>query len=424
VKFTALMLAYTLMFVMRNVGAQPAAGLLAQSTSPATTSSATRVALAVRVKGNRLVDAQGNVLQFRGVNVSGLEFVHINGAPEPDGWGGQKPDLKAIKAWKANALRIPLNEASYLGYTTYDLPAGGGAVALIRKPDPSGQYKQIVKKLVDDATALGFYIILDLHKNAPNATVPGQATPVPISPRSSAQNEMADADHSPDFWRAVANDYKGYPNVLFDLFNEPIPGNFNLPPGINDVVAAQWTILRDGGVGKIFYGSESTLQQPWKSAGMQSLVDAVRSTGATNVVMVAGVGWAQDTSRWVQFAPKDPLGQLACSWHAYPKYGAAYGTPDYTQPGFGSQTYTWAKNILAAGYPIVIGETGDHSAQGTTNAPFLAVVLPWADQNSVSVVGWTWNAWGADSAVLIKDAGGTPTDGYGKAYRDWLMNHR
>src|SRR5580700_5380176 len=65
-------------------------------------------ALSVRVRGNQLIDANGNTLQLRGVDVSGLEFSHINGQPQPDGWGGQKPNLSAIAAWKANALRVPL----------------------------------------------------------------------------------------------------------------------------------------------------------------------------------------------------------------------------------------------------------------------------------------------------------------------------
>ena len=47
----------------------------------------------VRVQGNHLIDSSGNVLQLRGVNVSGLEFAPINGQPQPDGWGGQKPNL-------------------------------------------------------------------------------------------------------------------------------------------------------------------------------------------------------------------------------------------------------------------------------------------------------------------------------------------
>jgi hypothetical protein len=395
-----------------------------QASAQADSSQATGAKPSVRVKGNRLIDGQGKVLQLRGVNVSALEFTHINGQPEPDGWGGQKPNLKAIKAWNANAIRVPLNEASYLGLMTYDLPSDGKGKSTERKGDPTGRYKQLVRDVVDEATSLGFYVILDLHKNAPNATMPGIATPVPVSPRSQAQNEMADADHSPDFWKAVASDYKNYPNVIFDLFNEPHIDNFELPSGTWDPRVGSWIILRDGGTGRMFYGSDAVIQQRWKSAGMQSLVDAVRSTGATNVVMVTGISWAQDLSRWIEYVPKDPLGQLACSWHAYPKYGATYGTPEYNDPGMGPDAWGWIDAILTAGYPIIIGETGDRSAPGTTNAPFLAKILAWSDKNSVSVIGWSWNAWGSPDACLIKDASGTPTDGYGKAFRDWLMKRR
>jgi endoglucanase len=372
-------------------------------------------ALSVRVRGNQLIDANGNILQLRGVDVSGLEFSHVNGQPQPDGWGGQKPNLSAIAAWKANALRVPLNEASYLGYTCYDPPSGSA-----HKPDPTGEYKQLVKQIVNDATARGWYIILDLHKNAPNGTVNGKT--VPIAPQSSAQNEMADDDHSLAFWTALATDFKGYPNVIFDLFNEPHLDNFIPPSGVSGASFA-WNILRDGGTGKVFYGANTTFTQNWKSAGMQAMVNAVRATGATNVLMSAGISWSQDNSQWVQFAPSDPLKQLALSWHAYPKFGAKFGTPDYNFPGF-AQGYSWAQAVFDAGYPIIIGETGDQSSNGTASAPFLVGLLSWADQRNVSVIGWSWNAWGSASADLIKNAGGTPTDGEGVAFKNWLVNHK
>jgi aryl-phospho-beta-D-glucosidase BglC (GH1 family) len=376
-------------------------------------SAAIAAAPSVRVRGNHLIDANGNILQLRGVNTSGLEFSHINGQPQPDGWGGQKPNLQAIAAWKVNTLRVPLNEASYLGYTCYDPPSGAA-----HKPDPTGEYKQLVKQLVDDATARGWYVILDLHKNAPNGIVNGKS--VPIAPQSSAQNEMADQDHSLAFWTAIANDFKGYPNVIFDLFNEPHLDNFIPPPGSSADFA--WAILRDGGTGKVFYGANTTFTQNWQSAGMQAMVNAVRATGATNVLMAAGISWSQDNSQWVKFAPVDPLKQLALSWHAYPKFGAKFGTPEYNLPGF-PQGYSWAQSVYDAGYPIIIGETGDQSSNGTASAPFLTEVLSWADRRNVSVIGWSWNAWGAASADLIKNADGTPTDGEGVAFKNWLMNH-
>ncbi|MEP6547770.1 MAG: Calx-beta domain-containing protein [Gammaproteobacteria bacterium] len=356
----------------------------------------------VRVQGNHLIDASGNNLQLRGADVSGLEFAPIDGSPGSDGWGGQKPNLSAIAAWKINALRIPLNEASYLGYMTYN--ANGSQ----HNPDPSGNYKQVVQQLVTDATALGMYVILDLHKNAPKGLVNG--TLMQVAPQSATQNQMADADNSVAFWTAVANDFKDSPNVIFDLFNEPYFDHVIAPSGVTGTAVA-WTILRDGGTNTLFYADNTTFTAPWTSAGMQAMLNAVRATGATNVVMTAGVSWAQDTSQWVQYAPVDPLKQLACSWHAYPGGGGL--------PGFGQSNYTWAAAILAAGYPIIIGETGD----GSSNATLLPNLLPWADTHNVSVLAWTWNAWGSSDNDLITNANGTPTAGEGATFKAWTLNH-
>jgi endoglucanase len=357
----------------------------------------------VRVSGNHLIDAKGAVLQLRGVDVSGLEFAPIDGSPQPDGWGGQKPNLTAIKAWKVNALRIPLNEASYLGYMTFNTDGSQ------HNPDPMGNYKQVVQQIVTDATAQGMYVILDLHKNAPKGTVNG--TLMQVAPESATQNQMADADNSVAFWTAIATAFKGNPNVIFDLFNEPYFDNVVAPAGISGTGVA-WSILLNGGTNKLFYADNTTFSQNWTSAGMQDMLDAVRATGATNVVMTAGVSWAQDTSQWVQYAPSDPLHQLACSWHAYPGGGGL--------PGFGQSNYTWAEAILASGYPIIIGETGDSAS----NATFLPNLLPWADSNNVSVLAWTWNAWGASSNDLITNANGTPNSGEGAVFQNWTLNHK
>ena len=53
----------------------------------------------------------------------------------------------------------------------------------------------------------------------------------------------------------------------------------------------------------------------------------------------------------------------------------------------------------------------------------MSTVTAFADRNSVSVIGWAWDAWGEADDVLIKDVNGTPTDGYGVFFHNWLLNH-
>jgi endoglucanase len=370
-----------------------------------------------RVQGNHLIDANGNVLQLRGVDVSGLEFWPAEETVpyDTDYWGGQSPNLTAIQSWHANALRIPLNEQSYLAQTCWLFPVAPATTPGSRPEDPLSKYRSVVKSLVDQATALGMYVILDLHKNAPTGMITGSSSPLQLCSIAPTQMEMADTTNSDAFWTAVANDYKSYPNVIFDLFNEPHIDNYVPPSGVSAGETAEWNILLNGGTDKVIYADSQALTQNWSIAGMQSMLNAVRATGATNVVMAAGVSWAQDTSQWVAYAPTDPLGQLACSWHAYPSASAP------SQPGY-PNNFQWAAAILAAGYPIIIGETGDQSSSGAT-AVWFPTLLPWADTNKVSVLAWSWNAWGAANDDLITDAAGDPTSGEGAYFKNWMVNH-
>jgi hypothetical protein len=56
----------------------------------------------------------------------------------------------------------------------------------------------------------------------------------------------------------------------------------------------------------------------YRVAGMQSLVSAVRTAGANNLILVAGIEYANDLSQWLQNEPSDSANNLALSWHVYP----------------------------------------------------------------------------------------------------------
>jgi hypothetical protein len=396
--------------------------VLSPTAAPAGACTAVSTALSIKVSGNRLVNQAGAVVQLRGVNVSGLEGVAMQGWDPSDPYGGQYPNFTALASWKINAIRVPLNEDSWLGLTTYDWPVAPATVGVARKADPGGNYRATVLKVVNAATAAGLYVILDLHITSPSAVVPGISGTVPTSAQQQAP--MADASNSIAFWTSLASTYKAYPNVIFDLFNEPHIDGFTGVTGGADATA--WNVLLNGGTGTTFFpgstvaagqngGAVTTVTQNWQSAGMQQLLNAVRATGATNVCMVAGLEYALNMSLWTKYVPVDPLKQIAASWHGYAN------PSNNTQPQI-STSFADVQGILAAGYPVVTGETGDYVTP-LSAATWFPVLLPWADANGVSVLAWTWNVWPQPQNVLILTTTGTPNLGEGAVYQKWTVNH-
>src|SRR5437899_3440892 len=227
---------------------------------------------ALHVQGNQLVDTAGRVVLLRGVNRSGTEYACAQGWGIFDG-PSDSASVAAIASWKANAVRVPLNETCWLAINGI-APAYSG-----------DNYRRAISDYVALLNRAGLVVILDLHWSAAGTGI------------ALGQAPMPDRDHTPEFWREVAAAYGSNNRVIFDLFNEPFPDN-------NADTPEAWRCWRDGG---------TCTGMTFQAAGMQELVDAVRSTGATNVILLGGVQYSATLSRWVASKPTDPLNNLAAS---------------------------------------------------------------------------------------------------------------
>jgi hypothetical protein len=364
--------------------------------------------LAIYVSGNRLVNQYGTPINVHGVNMSGTEFSCTSGGTYTDRgnsvYGGQPFDSGATYAamWQGiNTVRVPLNEDCWLGINGVD---PGWAET---------NYISAVQIEVNLVHAAGMYVILDLHFSAPGAYC------------ACGQNAMADTDHSAAFWASVATTFKSDPAVIFDLYNEP----FLYASYLADASTPVWSCWRNGCAMQTFVSDNAvgpdggatgyTTNLPWNVEGMQQLITTIRDAGATQPVMVGGLGFAGDLSGWLANVPIDPLGQLVASWHEYPPGSNPYGScPNVDWDSGGSTGPEGTANTvilpIAALYPVVIGETGD-CVTGPTY--FDNGLLPWADSYNISYLGWTWNPWtGYTQDVLLTSWAGTPTPGWGLSY--------
>jgi hypothetical protein len=208
---------------------------------------------------------------------------------------------------------------------------------------------------------------------------------------------MADLDHGPAFWSSVAATFKGFPGVIFDLYNEPY--------------VSSWQCWQDG-------CTVSNSAGTWSTAGMTQLVAAVRAAGASQPVMLGGLQYASDLSQWLAFEPVDPIAgppQLVAS---YRSYCGPPGTSTVAacQAELNSVESNWpVVSTLAGSVPVVTGEFGEYDCATTYVTPYMA----FADANGISYLGWAWDTYGCGAfPALISDYTGTPT-----AYGIGLKSH-
>ena len=185
----------------------------------------------IQAQGANLVDATGHPVVLRGADLES-PFIYIKG------WNqGKRPTDLPINQifttmahdWNMNFTRIPISPWIY--------------------NQDSATYMSQLDQYVQTANAAGLYVVLDMHDDAKAGSPYGNNATLPKS-------------EDVTFWKAIATHYKDNPMVMFDVYNEPKAPNWQ-------------TWLHGGGT----VGGAHVV-------GFQDLVDAIRSVGAKQVIVV------------------------------------------------------------------------------------------------------------------------------------------
>jgi hypothetical protein len=330
----------------------------------------------LRVSGNNLVD-NGRVVQLLGVNRSGTEYMCKEGFGNVFDGPSDQASIDAMKTWHVNTVRVPLNESCWLG------------VGKLRRHMRA--YRRAIILYIRRLRRNGLYVIIDSHYSAPGRRIARDFLSMPTVTTAK-------------FWRSVARRYRRSNGVLFDLYNEP-----------HDVSWRCW--LHGCRVSRRRAPPSNRLYPAYRSVGMRRLLREVRKVGARQIVLIGGLKFSRDLSRWLRWKPRDPARQLVASIHTY---GPA--TARLAAVCFG-QCRADLVEIRRRGFPVVAGEIGQYDCRHE----YIDDFMNFADANGISYLGWAWDAvapggWQCDTGpALITDYNGTA---YGVGLRNRILARR
>ncbi len=275
---------------------------------------------ALKTVGNKVCNQRGNPIQLRGMSSHGIC------------WYGDFVNASCITwlrdDWKINCFRIAM-------YTE----ATGGLGGYIDNPSTNiAKVKEGIEACID----AGIYAIVDWHilnDGNPNKYI----------------------EYAKDFFKQIATDYESYPNVIYEICNEP-SGN-----------GGTWNEIK---------------------AYADEVIPIIREADPDSFILVGTPTWSQD----VDVAANDPL-TFDNTVYVFHFYAGTHG-----------QTYRdKVSACLGKGYPVFVSEwgTGDVTGSGDVKTDESDTWLSFLDSNTISHLNWSLSDKKNESLSALKPGAAT-----------------
>jgi hypothetical protein len=330
---------------------------------------------------------------------------------------------------QVNMIRVLLNSALWMGFTGRDpfgnaagnyFAAGtdsagnalysggtGGGPGSGQGHETSGNpsaYQTYIKNEVAAILGAGLYVLLDLHWGTPTLTSTNQYVLPAGQPAMPGPADVL-------FWTSIAQTFgtqnatTGSGAIMFELYNEPYgSGIYANQVGTEAAYLGSQTLTQfafptattsPNGTGG-GYQMENNVGSgggpilggvTCYAVGFQQIINAIRATGAQNVIAVGCQNYTGEVETWSQnggqMVVTDSINQIASAFHAY---GYRGGTGNFV-------------TLQNAGIPHFCTELGDLANATGANASYVGYVSQgW---------GYTWLSWNNyGSSANIYTSGG------------------
>lgn len=272
----------------------------------------------LKTLGNRIIDQHDMPPQLRGISFSWSI------------WGGKKYYNKEVVDWLVDDFKVSL-------------------VRLSMAIEPDGGYLQhpteqaaLIQQVAAQAIARGIYVIIDWHDhNAERNVVQAKA-----------------------FFSQMAQLYKGTPNIIYEIWNEP--------------ERQSWATVKT-------YATE--------------VIGEIRKHDAENLIVVGTPHWDQD----VDIAAEDPITgyrNIAYAFHFY-------ASDPYHQDNLRKK----AEAALQRGLPLFVTEwgVGESNGDGVFDKEKTARWMAWMEEHKLSWANWNLTDKQETTAILMP---GAPASGH------------
>ena len=247
------------------------------------------------VKGTQLVNAKGDTLVLRGMSFGWSNWW-------PQFWNAEVVS-ELVYDWRCTVIRAAMGVEHEDGY--------------LDRPQYSDS---LVRNVVDACLDEGVYVIIDWHDH----------------------NAVEHLREAQAFFKEMARSYGDYPNVIYEIFNEPDHET--------------WAAVK---------------------AYSDSVIRSIRDIDPDNIILVGSPHWDQD----VHLAADDPL--------------TGYSNIMYTLHFYAKTHKQWLRDrgdyALQKGLPLFVSEYGasEASGDGGLDIESWRQWIEWMEANQISWVKWS-----------------------------------